>query len=194
MGKLTDYVMNYNTVLFLPRTNEYGELYTFVLDKTSSFDVQLGPTDLIDFNLKYYGSSLKGAREGAIMILGGGKMSPVMINEKLDLYWFPSKSPAKEDCIWFALHHIKETIKLPNIRTKVIMSDGNIIIVEMSKESFDKKIQKAYNLKGKIEARTKIIPMHVSEVKGAYVISKAEKGLNFEIISTLAQYKYRNNN
>jgi len=189
MGKLTDYVMNYNTVLLLPKTNEFGELYTFVLDKNSSFDVKLGPTDLIDFNLKYYGSSLKGAREGANMILGVGKMSPVMINEKLDLYWFPSKSSAKEDCIWFALHHIKETIKLPNTHTKVIMSDGDIIIVEMSKTSFDKKIQKAYNLKGKIESRTKIISMQVEEAKGVYVISKTEKGLNFDVISKPTQYK-----
>ena len=142
MGKLTDYVINHNTILFLPKTNEFGELYTFVLENTSSFEVKLGPTELIDFNLKYYGSSLKGAKEGANMILGVGKMSPVMINEKLDLYWFPSKSPAKEDCIWFALHHIKETIKLPNTRTKVIMSAGNIINDKMSKESFDRKIQK----------------------------------------------------
>ena len=35
--------------------------------------------------------------------------------------------------------------------------------------------------------------MHVSEAKGIYVISKAEKGLNFEIISILTQYKYGNN-
>ena len=49
----------------------------------------LRPTDLIDANLKYYGSSLKGASDGASMILGGKNMTPIIVNEKRGIYWFP---------------------------------------------------------------------------------------------------------
>ncbi|MBO0589489.1 competence protein ComK [Sporosarcina sp. E16_8] len=182
MVNLTNYVITYSTILFLPRY-ESGNLFTTVLDNSSPFVVELEPTALIDLSLKYYGSSLRGAGDGANMILGKGKMYPVIVNEKLDLYWFPSKSPLKCDCIWFALHHIEETIELPNKRTQIIFSDGSTITIAISKMSFDKKIQIAYKLKGKLESRTRGTPMHVSESRGLYHIAKNEKEINFNVIA-----------
>ncbi len=190
MRHSTNYVMTYSTILFLPRYDEFGNLFTTVMDNNSLFVVEMEPTALIDLNLKYYGSSLRGAGDGANMILGKGQMYPVIVNEKLDLYWFPSKSPSKKDCIWFALHHIEETIELPNKHTQIIFSNGSTFIIDISKMSFDKKIQKAYKLKGKIESRTKATTMQVSESRGQYHIAKNQKDINFDVIAHYQEYNH----
>lgn len=161
MPETINYVLDNNTILFSPMYDEFGYLHTTVRDVNGIFNTELGPTLLIDFNLRYYGSSLRGAIDGANMILGNGHMNPVIVNEKLDLYWLPSKSPYKDDCIWFALHHIKDYFDADGKRTKIIFSNGSTIIIEMSRNSFDLKVQKAYKLKGKLESRTKGTPMIV---------------------------------
>lgn len=141
----------------------------------------MGPTALIDFNFQYYGSSLRGAGDGAKMIIGKGRMYPVVVNEKLDLYWFPSKSPLREDCIWLALHHIKDYIDVGEKRTKIIFSNGSTITIDMSRTSFDNKVQRAYKLKGKLESRTRDTPLQVNESKEHYHIAKSLEGPNFEV-------------
>ena len=150
-----NFVLDQNTILFLPRYDKSGRLQSIVRNAKGSFDVDLAPTLLMDFNLRYYGSSLRGAIDGANMILGNGHMNPVIVNEKLSLYWFPSKSPYKDDCKWFALHHIKDYFDIGGKRTKIIFSDGSTYIIDMSRSSFDLKVQKAYKLKGKLEDRTR---------------------------------------
>lgn len=161
MPHTNNFVLDHDTILFLPKYNESGCLQTIVRDANGSFDVDRAPTSLIDFNLRYYGSSLRGARDGSNMILGNGHMNPVIVNEKLGLYWFPSKSPFKDDCMWFALHHIKDYLDIGRKRTKIIFSDGSTHIIDMSRSRFDLRVQKAYKLKCKIEYRTFETPMRV---------------------------------
>ncbi|CAM3267699.1 competence protein ComK [Filibacter tadaridae] len=182
MKRSAQYIITYNTILFLPEYDDAGNLYTKVFDGGSPFVVEMNPTELIDFNLKYYGSSLKGARESANMILGDTKMHPVNVIEKLGIFWFPSKSPEENDCVWFALHHIENTIKLSSKETEIILSGGSKIIIAISKSSFEGKILKAYKLKGKLDIRTREMPMRVNESKGLYHIFKSGSGLNFVVI------------
>ncbi|KAA0955514.1 competence protein [Sporosarcina sp. ANT_H38] len=156
-----NFVLDYDTISFLPRYDESGCLRAIVRDVNGSFDVDLAPTLLMDYNLRYYGSSLRGATDGANMILGNGHMPPVIVNEKLGIYWIPSKSPYNGDCMWFALHHIKDYFDIGGNRTKIIFSDGSTQIIDISRSAFDLRVQKAYKLKGKIEYRTIGTPMRV---------------------------------
>ena len=182
----TNCILKYDAILALPKHDEHGNLFTVIIGTNGPVEVELGPTALIDFNLRYYGSSLQGARDGARFILGEGKMYPIVMNERLDLYWLPSKSPSQEDCIWFALHHIDGYIGIGKKETRVRFSNGSTIIVEMSEYVFDKRVQKAYKLKGQTERRTKENLWRVSESAGHYHIAKKDNAINYEVT---AQYK-----
>ena len=85
-----NYVLKYESILVLPRRDEHGNLFSVVIEIDGPVDVDVSPTELIDFNLRYYGSSLQGARDGAMTILGKVKMNPVTISERLNLYWLPA--------------------------------------------------------------------------------------------------------
>ena len=176
-----EFIMNYETILFSPKNNEYGRIYTKILEKDRLYLVDMGPTDLMDANLKYYGSSLKGASDGASMILGGVSMTPVIVNERRGIYWFPSKSPTKVDCVWFALHHIKHYHSVVKGKTVVTFNNGSTFDLDISYYSFDKKVKRAYKLKGKMEGRTNEIPSRVAESRTKYHFNKNDQNLNYDI-------------
>jgi len=163
-------LIEYGATVLVPVYNK-GILFTTIRIANRERIVELGPTKLIDHNLRYYGSSLRGASDGAQMILGRSNMNPVIFNEKDKQCWFPSKSPRKEDCIWFALHQIKDYIKVSKQKTNVIFRDGSTFIVDISKASFDARVNKAYKLIGKREYRTNAHHhQQVAETKEVYSI------------------------
>lgn len=173
------YVVKHETVLFLPKYNQYGNPSTVVMEESAPFEVSMHPKSLIDYNLKYYGSSLQGARDGAKAILGEVRMYPVVINEKLDIFWFPSKSVVSADCIWFALHHLRDYAAIDSKNTKVLLSNGSTVSIETSIYSFDKKVQRAYKLRGKIAGRTGKSPS--AGFKTCYHIVRKAGVLNYEL-------------
>ena len=178
-----NYILKNEAILALPKRDEYGNLFTVVMEIDGPVDVDLCPTELIDSNLRYYGSSLQGARDGALTILGKVKMNPVTVSERLNLYWLPSISPTNEGCIWVALHHITDYISINKKQTQVIFTGGTTLIIDMSESAFDKKVQKAYKLKCKMEMRIKETASHVSESKNRYHISKIGNNINYEILA-----------
>ena len=173
------FIMNYETIMFYPEYDEYGNLHTRIFENHTIHQVAVSPTDLIDANLKYYGSSLKGAREGASMILGGIKKPPIVVNAIRGIYWFPSKSPSNRDCVWLALHQIKDYKKIDGGKTLVTFYNDSTFKLDVSYYSFDKKVKEAYKLKGKIEERTNEIPFRVAETKAIFHFNKDDHNLNY---------------
>lgn len=153
MKTVQDYVIREETMLFIPRYNEYGEQSTHVIEQGKEWFVNLSPTKLMNDCLGYYGASLKGASDGAKKVLGNMHMCPILVNGKSGLYWFSTKSQHQQDCVWFALHHVKGYTSVGSKETKVTLSNGVQIIVNVSLYSFKGRVQKAYELKGTLEER-----------------------------------------
>ena len=174
-----DFILNYETVLFNPKFNKYGEIYTWILENNQFFLVDKSPTELMDANLQYYGSSLKGASDGARKILGSRAMAPIVVNIIQGVYWFPSKSPSKSDCIWFALHHIKDYDKLDKRITRITFMNGSTLDLHISPYSFDTKVKNAYLLKGKVEDRANDTATRISESKAIYHFTKGDHDINY---------------
>ena len=182
-----EFILNEEVMLFFPEYDESGKLLTRVMEKSGTYLVDTNPSDLIDHNLKYYGSSLQGALDGTKMILGRIDMRPVVMNEKLSLYWFPSESPSSRNCIWFALHHIKDYNGIGKKKTLVTFSNESTIVIDSSFTSFDKKVQRAYKLKGRVEGRTSASVSRIQESHNIYHLNKKPQGINYEI--TLSRHK-----
>ena len=180
MLRLKDYIVRQETMLFLPKFDQLGNLFTVVMENDMEFCVEKSPKALMNACLGYYGSSLRGASDGAKTILGNIRMCPVLMNGILELYWFPTKSPDKKDCVWFALHHVKSYERASVKETKVNLSNGVTVIVDVSLYTFKKKIQMAYQLKGKMEERSKLNPIMILESKSRYHIRKMNGGVNYE--------------
>jgi len=182
MNLFSNFVMKRETMVFIPKYDAQGNLCTDVLGTAETVKVTMNPTKLIDENLRYFGSSFQGACQGARAILGNITMYPIVVNEKLDLYWFPSRSPAHPNCVWFALHHVDKYEAFGKNRTKVTLSNGSNFFLDVGLSSFERKIQRAYTLKYKVEERTKLNSIFVNESIVQYNITKKGNDRNYIFI------------
>ncbi|KOS60706.1 competence protein ComK [Lysinibacillus agricola] len=150
-------IMSSETMLYMPEYDAFGNLCTLVIERDYQYISKLAPTKLMDFNLRYFGSSLRGALDGSKMILGKLNKNPIVVHERSNIVWFPSRSALHPECIWFAVHHIDDYQVVDKKRTKVTFMNGKRIIVDLSMRAFEYRIQRAFLLKYKLEKRTKYL-------------------------------------
>lgn len=151
----SDDIMSSETMLYIPEYDAHGNLCTRVIERHYEYISKLAPTKLMDYNLRYFGSSLRGAFDGSKMILGKLNKNPIVVHERSNIVWFPSKSYLRPECKWFAVHHIKDYQAMEKKSTKVIFMNGYEINVDLSVRAFENRIQRAFLLKYKLEKRTK---------------------------------------
>lgn len=150
----SDDIMSGETMLYMPEYDAFGNLCTRVIERDYQYISKLAPTKLMDYNLRYFGSSLRGAFDGSKMILGKLNKNPIVVHERSNIVWFPSKSPLHPECIWFAVQHIEDFQVVDKKNTKVYFMNGKDIIVDLSFRAFENRIQRAFLLKYKLEKRT----------------------------------------
>ncbi|WP_341301673.1 competence protein ComK [Lysinibacillus sp. FSL H8-0500] len=158
-------IMTSETMLYMPEYDAFGNLCTRVIEKDNEYVSKLAPTKLIDFNLRYFGSSLRGAFDGSKMVLGKLNKNPIVIHERCNILWIPSKSPLQPQCSWFAVHHIDDYVAVDKKRTKIIFMNGMDITVEISVKALEYRIQRAFLLKYKLEKRTKHLLVQYDRAK-----------------------------
>lgn len=179
MREAKEFYMNKDTILFIPKCDEYGNLYTCILENDDLFRNDLSPTALMNENLKYYGSNLDGAIAGARVILGKICMSPIVVSDSHGLYWFPSKSHKHKDCAWLALHHIKTYQTAGKKKTLVTFSNGSTYEVGMSFYSFEERVKRTYKLKAENERKMHEPPMRIAESRTEYHFVDNEYGSDY---------------
>ena len=83
MRLVKEFIMNFETILFCPNYDEYGNLHTRIFEDLSVFMWMRVQTDLMDSNLNILTVLvLKVLSDGASMILGGISMTPIIVNRK----------------------------------------------------------------------------------------------------------------
>ncbi|WP_397537212.1 competence protein ComK [Rummeliibacillus pycnus] len=179
------YTVSDNTMAFLPDFDGVGGFKTTILEVDDLKECHLNPVELLDQNLRFFGSSLRGASEGTRYILGEVNMYPVIMNLKHQLVWFPTRSPKKNDCVWLALNHIKSYKRNKNQSTKIIFTNGSSLNIEVSFSSFEMRMNRAYALKFRLEYRSSfmLIPPSVQRNFLKYEIIKEANDINYQIHS-----------
>ncbi|MER1999954.1 MAG: competence protein ComK, partial [Lysinibacillus sp.] len=79
MSTMMQYIMRSNAMALIPYFNDAGEVETIVLEQEQYVYVKQKPYSLIESNLRYYGSSMRGAKDGVTALLGKTNMAPIPI-------------------------------------------------------------------------------------------------------------------
>lgn len=174
-----DYAITRDTMMILPNYTN-GELRSLVCTTAKYVEAGKTPYHLIDYNLLYRGTSLRGAMEGANNVLGNITMHPIIIDYDKEIILFPCKSPFRKDCIWFSLRHVYATEDLKNKQTLVTLSNGSTIVVDISNETFEKKLRKAYELRFKMDVRRELDLLDEISLETPYHLFKVANGVNYE--------------
>lgn len=180
MERLRKALITQGTSVIYPQFNEQGKLGAMVLQNGELIYMDISPTKLVDYSIRCYGSSLRGAIDGTRLILGDISMPPVVVSEKLGLYWFPSKSPASYDCVWLSAGHVDRFTPVGKEHTKVIFTNGSSMILNCSNYSFEKKHQRACWLKKQMEGWTSRAV--ICEKESSYMIRLSPCKRNYEVL------------
>ncbi|ANU27570.1 competence protein ComK [Planococcus versutus] len=174
-----EYAISSETIVILPDFDENGFLNALICKKDGITQAGLSPFNLIDTNLRFRGSSMRGALDGARTLLDKAYMNPVILDNERDIILFPSKSPFREDCVWLSLRHVRTYKRSGASHTRVELSNGSTIRLDVSFHTFNKKIQRAYELRYKMQAQTMRFEGQVVESGIGYHLTKGKKDLNY---------------
>ncbi|PWW28414.1 competence protein ComK [Cytobacillus oceanisediminis] len=147
------FVVRRDTMAILPESTSSGN-YSKVIEGNHNFCVDLSPYQLMNESLLHYCSDLKGAIRGTKTILGNIHIPPVRINGNPDMYWIPHISPKQADCVWIALHHIADIAYYSKKHTRVMLSNGCMINLEISIKQLQSRIDSAEQLQYKMKKIT----------------------------------------
>lgn len=145
MALVKSYFIEKKMIFMMGEYNPFGKLCTRVLTGPSALLVDRTPLQLLNDTLTNLGFDFRGALIGAKTVLDKKAICPIIVNPYLGICLFPTKSPHKNDCIWFNPDQIVRTCALGN-KTKVELSNGYYIMVDSKLSTFNDKIQKAQQL------------------------------------------------
>lgn len=180
MKLVSEFVISKETMAILNHYDENGKLCSIVVEEEEVYEVNESPLMVIKKSIQYYGGSLNGAILSAKEALGNISMPPVMISGSRGIYWFPSKSTAHEDCVWFSVDYIKNYESIDDQTLRVYFHNGHSIIIDSTYYRFDKKVNRAHKFKNIMERRAHGKRLYL------YIPTK-----QFSIIRDLARNHYR---
>ncbi|WP_243292809.1 competence protein ComK [Bacillus sp. FJAT-47783] len=133
MKFMDKYILQRDTLALLPYFNEYGELYTTVIEKYHQFLVRKSPKQILIDNCHYHCSTLRGRIDAAKKVLPGHRMLPVCVSEYFKICFFPSKSMDVVDCQWFSHRGIKHIYPHKRGSIVVLLNDKKILVNKQSR-------------------------------------------------------------
>ncbi|MCM3718076.1 competence protein ComK [Fictibacillus phosphorivorans] len=152
--KVKDYEINEDTMAIVPFINERGAVCSEVYEREAVILVEKKPLRLIKDNCLYYGGSYDGKKEAARINMGKMCFAPIMIDSKLDLYFFPIQSPRNDTCIWLAQPHIRRIDRTGHKRSSVIFFNGMDLSIANTRASLLGKLHRAAQYRSVLINRT----------------------------------------
>jgi competence protein ComK len=181
---IKNFYIDKKVILVMGEYDQNGKLCTRVMVEKTTLLVDRPPLHLLDDTLKYIGFDLRGAIAGAKFILNKTVKCPIIVNPYQNVCLFPSKSPQKQDCIWFNPDHIVNT-KANGNNTEVELSNDHFMLVDAKLTAFNNKLQTANQLKRPTKERgLQASPLHLylEPPKRHQLLKKKSGKYNFDIL------------
>lgn len=124
---MSTYEVNEETLAIVPKNNK-SIIYEYDND---NYVVNEESDKIMDDSCRYFGSTLKGRKDGAAALLNTSYKVPILIEDTLELVFFPTSSPRLKNCAWISLNNIKKYEK-DSKGSKITFKDGSIIHLNIS--------------------------------------------------------------
>lgn len=119
---------------------------TKVLEDYKIYVIPESTYNILNYSCKYFGSSYEGRLEGSKSVIGSNYKLPIVIQDNLELVFFPTTSPRDSECIWLAAHKIKDFIPESYNTTKIIFNNGVEVVIPVSSRVIENQIYRATRL------------------------------------------------
>lgn len=98
---MKQYEINNKTVALYGMANK-----TRIYEDDCSFIVDKPVNEIMEDSCSYFGSSLKGRKQGTANLIGVSYKAPIIVEESNNIIFFPTKSSKINSCSWIRLSKI----------------------------------------------------------------------------------------
>lgn len=116
-----------------------------IVEGKKTYKKNMNINHFLNYNCTYFGSSYEGRIKSSQLLLGMKYKLPIVIEEKHEIIFFPTKSVKHKDCEWIALNNIYSYEK-KGFSTVVTFKSGIKIPFNISIESFENQLLRASKL------------------------------------------------
>ncbi|MGX6442302.1 competence protein ComK [Neobacillus sp. K501] len=103
--QIEEYEVNPYTMFIKPSV--YGsKIYSQIFEVEDVFLSPFKPLDIIRKSCEYFGSDYEGRKNGTRQLMGITHKSPIAIDPTNRIFFFPTTSPNRQECIWISNEHI----------------------------------------------------------------------------------------
>ena len=147
MKEKVDFQMTVETVAIYPFTSDTGAIHSAVIHANEILFFPVRPIEIIDYNLRLIGSSLRGAKDSAKRILKSASMYPVVTDIVKRIVWFPTESMKNDTCAWVSLNYYKRLFRIDDYVTKIHLHGKYDLTVPVSENPIDNRVNSAHYLR-----------------------------------------------
>lgn len=152
---IKDYKLSSLTMLILPQFDDFGNVYSKVIEENGEIIVMGRPRRIIQAACEYFGSNLSGRQKGTRAIAGFTNKVPIAIEPHSNIYFFPTGSPRVATSVWVSHSHVVKTNYIAHKQTEVVFNNGYQTILQISQGSLTNQLHRTAQLRFLIEQRVK---------------------------------------
>ncbi|WP_059282390.1 competence protein ComK [Bacillus coahuilensis] len=140
------YVMTEDIMYLIPyKMNE--QMGSLIVEQNAKYFCPLSPTKIIRQSCEYFGSDYWGRKKGTKSIIQVTHKSPIIIDNRLGIFLFPTTSPRLPECIWISEAYIHSHKVVDSKRVILHFYNGETLSLAISRYSLMNQIRRTAELK-----------------------------------------------
>jgi competence protein ComK len=146
----------------------YGsKLYSQIIEVEDEFTSPFKPIEIIKKSCEYFSSSFEGRKNGTKQLIGITHKVPIAIDPTNFIYFFPTTSPSRSECIWVSHEHVLNYRRVASDQTEVTFQNKQSYNFQISYSSFENQLLRTALLRTKLMQR-----IGQTERKSFYLMSR----------------------
>ncbi|MFD2443135.1 competence protein ComK [Bacillus sp. CGMCC 1.16607] len=149
---IEEYEINPCTMLIIPHV--YGsKIYSKIIELEDEIISPFKPIDIIKASCEFFGSSYEGRKNGSRRLIGITHKAPIAIDPTNSIYFFPTTSSVRPECIWVSHEHVLHHRRSDSNITHVTFRNKETFGLPISARSFNNQLIRTAHLRTKLAQR-----------------------------------------
>ncbi|MFJ5760064.1 competence protein ComK [Neobacillus sp. NPDC093182] len=166
LKQIEEYEANPFTMFVKPIA--YGsKIYSEIFEVEDEFLSPFKPLDIIRNSCEYYGSDYEGRRNGTKQLVGYAHKIPIAIDPTNRIFFFPTTSPSRQECIWISHEHVKDYDRINPQETVILFNNNQSFKFPVSCSTIISQLERTAYLRTKLMQR-----IEYNEKKSFYLLQR----------------------
>lgn len=152
MKQIEEYEVN-SCTMFLRPVNYGSKVFTRGFEVEDEFLSPLKPLDVIKRSCDYFGCDYESRKRGTRQLVGYNRKIPIAIEPANHIFFFPTTSPSRPECIWISHDHVEKYRRIAPQQTLITFQNKQTHILPVSFSTIEGQMLRTSLLKTKLMQR-----------------------------------------